>query len=337
MKGRKYFVRVVILTLVFANLARGEPKYVLKMGTLAPEGSSWMNMWKGVTRWIEDKTKGEVKFITYPGGVMGDEPDMVRKLKLDQLQMGGFTVNGIYLIAPEMLVLELPFLFNDYGEINYVRKKLFKRFNEFFLKRGFVLIAWIDQGLIRMYTKERVESLEQLKKQKMWVWAGEPVAIATFKAWGINPVPSSVPEALPSLQTGLVNAIYTSPLACVALQWYTQIKYVIDMDIRYEPAVVVETKAAYDKVPEQYQKYTEEAMEIFLEDFLREIQQANVRSLVGMYEHGIKPLKWNQEEVERLKKLSMSVWDELAGKLYPKDLLDEILRTLEEYRKEVKK
>jgi TRAP-type C4-dicarboxylate transport system substrate-binding protein len=333
--------RGVLGGLIFAFLFNFEvfsqPKYVIKMGTLAPEGSTWMNMWKGVSKWVEEKTKGDIKFVTYPGGVMGDEPDMVRKLKLDQLQMGGFTVNGIYMIAPEMLVLELPFLFRDYGEVNYVRKKLFDRFNEFFLKRGFVLIAWIDQGLIRMYTKERVENLEQLRKQKMWVWAGEPVAIQTFKAWGVNPIPSSVPEALSSLQTGLVNAIYTSPLACVALQWYTQIKYIIDLDIRYEPAVVVENKSTYDKTPKEYQKYVREAMEIFLDDFLREIQQSNVKSLVGMYEQGIKPVKWSEDEVKKLEELSRKVWYDLADKLYPRELLEEVIKTIEEYRREVKK
>jgi len=334
---KKGVIGGLILSTLFSFELFSQPRYVVKMGTLAPEGSTWMNMWKGVSKWVEEKTKGDIKFITYPGGVMGDEPDMVRKLKLDQLQMGGFTVNGIYMIAPEMLVLELPFLFRNYGEVNYVRKKLFDRFNEFFLKRGFVLIAWIDQGLIRMYTKERVENLEQLRKQKMWVWAGEPVAIQTFKAWGINPIPSSVPEALSSLQTGLVNAIYTSPLACVALQWYTQIKYVIDLDIRYEPAVVVENKSMYDKTPEEYQKIVREAMDIFLEDFLREIQQANVKSLVGMYEHGIKPVKWSEEEVKKLEELSRKVWDDLADKLYPRELLEEVIKTIEEYRREVKK
>lgn len=333
---RKGVTGVFLLTFLFAFPSFSQPKHVIKMATLAPEGSTWINMWKEVTKWIEEKAKGEIKFITYAGGVMGDEPDMVRKLKLNQLQMGGFTVNGIYMIAPEMLVLELPFLFRDYDEVNYVRKKLFSRFNDFFLKRGFVLIAWIDQGLIRMYTKERVENLEQLKKQKMWVWAGEPVAIETFKAWGINPIPSSVPEALPSLQTGLINAIYTSPLACVALQWYTQINYVIDFNIRYEPAVIVENKSAYDKML-PYQKYVEESMKMFLEDFLREIQQANERSLVGMYEEGIKPLKWDEEEKKKLMDLSRKVWDELAGKLYPKELLEEVINTIEEYRREVKR
>jgi TRAP-type C4-dicarboxylate transport system substrate-binding protein len=188
-----------------------------------------------------------------------------------------------------------------------------------------------------MYTKERVENLEQLRKQKMWVWAGEPVAIQTFKAWGVNPIPSSVPEALSSLQTGLVNAIYTSPLACVALQWYTQIKYIIDLDIRYEPAVVVENKSTYDKTPKEYQKYVRDAMEIFLDDFLREIQQSNIRSLVGMYEQGIKPVKWSEEEVKKLEEFSRKVWDDLADKLYPRELLEEVIKTIEEYRREVKK
>lgn len=335
--GFRLVFPILSLFIISIPSLAGEPRYVLKMGTLAPEGSTWMNMWKGVTNFIMKKTGGEVKFITYPGGVMGDEPDMVRKLKLGQLQLGGFTVNGIYMIAPEMLVLELPFLFEDYGEVNYLRKKMLERFNEFFVKRGFVLLAWIDQGMIKMYTKNKVENLEQLRAQKMWVWGGEPVAIETFKAWGINPTPTSVPEALSALQTGLVNAIYTSPLACVALQWYTQIKYVIDLDIRYEPAVVVELKSVYDSMPKEYNALVSEAMDLFLDDFINEVQQSNARALTGMYDNGIQLVKWDESEVKKLKELSKRVWDSLADKLYPRSLLDEILKNLEEYRKNKKR
>lgn len=336
-KGSFLFTLFFVSFLVIGSSFAKEPRYVLKMGTLAPEGSTWMSMWEVIAKFISKRTNGDIKFVTYSGGVMGDEPDMVRKLKLGQLHLGGFTVNGIKMIAPEMLVLELPFLFEDYGEVNYLRKKMLKRFNEFFVKRGFVLLAWIDQGFIKMYTKNRVETLDELKAQKLWVWGGELVAIETFKAWGINPIPTAVPEALSSLQAGLINAIYTSPLACVALQWYTQIKYVIDIDIRYEPAIVVELKSVYDSLPSEYNALVEEAMELYLMDFIREIQQANVRALTGMYEQGIQLVKWKESEVQRLRELSKKVWYSLADNLYPRSLLDEILKYLDEYRKNKKR
>jgi len=328
--------RFLIFILIFFSGIKEiypEAKVIYKMGTLAPEGSSWLETWYKIVKDIEESSNGKISIKTYPGGIMGDEPDMVRKLRLGQLQIGGFTVNGIYATAPEMLVLELPFLFEDYDEIDYVREKMFTKFKKIFEEKGYILLAWLDQGLIKIYTKRATSSFEDLKKQKMWVWAGEPVAIETFKVLGIPTISTPVPEVLSSLQTGLVDAIYTSPLACVALQWYTQINYILDVDMRYEPAVVIENKKAWDETPKEMRGLVEKANEKYIKDFIKQVRREQMVSIKGMLDYGVKIQKLKGEEIEMIKENSRLAWYNLAGKLYPKELLDEVIRYIDEYRK----
>lgn len=315
-----------------------EPELILKVGTLAPEGSVWMERLREIMGEIETASNGRVKAIFYPGGVMGDEPDMIKKMRYGQLQVGGFTIHGTITIAPEMAVMSLPFLFEDFDELDYLRKKMFPEFQEIFRKKGFMLLSWVDQGgFINYYSKSEIRSPEDMKKLKVWAWSGEPVNIATAKSFGITPITTPVPEVLPSLQTGLIDTFPTTPLACIALQWYTQIKYIILMNLRYEPGVVVQTLDSWNKTPEDIKKITLEAAERFEPKAIASIRLASNKALMSMVSQGIKLINLTPEEKEVFRKMSRSVYDELAGKLYPKELLDRILKELDDYRAQKRK
>jgi len=317
--------------IVFAE--EKQPELVIKLGTLAPEGSVWMERLREITEEIGTRSNGRVKTVFYPGGVMGDEPDMIKKMRYGQLQMGGFTIHGTITIAPEMAVMSLPFLFEDFDELDYIRKKMFPEFREIFKKKGFMLLSWVDQGgFINYYSKSEIHSPEDMKKLKVWAWSGEPVNIATARAMGITPITTPVPEVLPSLQTGLIDTFPTTPLACLALQWYTQIKYIILMNLRYEPGVVVETLDAWNKTPPDIQQITLEVADKFEPKAIASIRLSSNKALESMVNQGIKLVTLSKEEKEVFKNATRKVYDELAGKLYPKELLDRILKELEDYR-----
>src|SRR5574341_215207 len=308
---------------------KSAPQVVLKMGTLAPEGSTWMDILRNIVYMTEKRGGGRVKTIIYGGGVMGDEPDMVRKMRLDQLQMGGFTVHGISAIAPEMSVLELPFLFDSLEEVDLIREKFMPEFEKFFEKRGFILLAVVDQGFVHIYTNQPVRTPEELGRQKMWVWAEEPVATATFNALGLEARPLPVPEVLSGLQTGLINAVYTSPLACLALQWFNHIKYLIDINLRYEPGVVAMTKKAWDLLTPLDRKVIKDTNRKYMPGALAAIRKDQKRSFDAIIESGAKQVTLTPQERDEFRKKSRVIRMELAGKLYPRKLLEDIEKTLE--------
>lgn len=309
--------------------------YVVKMGTLAPEGSAWIDVWKKVVRDLEKESKGRIKMITYAGGVMGDEPEMVKKMRMGQLNMGGFTINGIKHIAPELLVLELPFLLRSWQEADYIKEKFFQRFSAYFEEKGFILLAIVDQGFIRFYSRYELKSFEDLKKRKVWVWQGEPVMTATTtELFGVNPIYTTVPEVLPSLQTGLIDTIQTSPLACVALQWCHLIKYLFDFDIRYEPAVIVMSKNTFDSTPDDLKEIHMKFTKKYVPDFLKLTRQEQENSLKQLKKRGVIFVKPSDAEISELEKKAKEFWDETVKTgLFPKDLVKDIVSALEEYRK----
>lgn len=329
------FTFLFCFVMIFSISAQEEKKaeFVYKLGTLAPEGSIWMERLREIMGEIEEKTKGRIKTLFYPGGVMGDEPDMVKKMRYGQLQIGGFTIHGTITIAPEMAVMSLPFLFEDFDELDYIRKKMFPEFQEIFKKKGFMLLSWVDQGgFINYYSRSEIHSPEDMKKLKVWAWSGEPVNIATAKALGITPITTPVPEVLPSLQTGLIDTFPTTPLACLALQWYTQIKYIILLNMRYEPGVVVQTLETWNRTPEDIQRITLEAADRFEPKAIASIRLASNKALESMVKQGIRLVTITDEEKNVFKSMTRSVYKELAGKLYPQELLDRILKEIDDYR-----
>ncbi len=314
----------------------------LKMGTLAPEGSPWLAAWYDVVNAMESRMPIPVKVTTYPGGVMGDEPDMVRKLKFGQLQMVGVTVSGIAQLLPEILVLNIPFLFNNYDEVDYVQQKLFPRFQELAEKRGLNLFAMTDSGFITAYSKKKVATPDEYLDQRVWVWNADPTAVKMAEHLGINSVMLPVPEVLTSLQTGLVDTMFSSSTALVALQWHTQMTYHYPITIRYDPAVMVTTKKAMDKIPPQHRaefdRITQEISDEFLRPFTLDLRKTEKDLAEGLVEAGIKTVNFDPAAVEDLKKKAMGLWDGFAGTpgengaLYPPELLAEVKATLAEFR-----
>jgi TRAP-type C4-dicarboxylate transport system substrate-binding protein len=180
---------------------------VIKFATLAPDGSTWMKAMKLFTDEASAKTAGRVKFKIYAGGVSGDEKDVVRKIRLGQLQAGGFTGVGIGEIAPEARLLDTPFLFKNSKEIDYVYKTMDGDFRKIFESRGYVLLGWAEVGIVNVFSNSPITKPEDMRNVKIWLWEGDPIAEAMFAALKVRPIPLSVTDVMTSLQTGMINSV----------------------------------------------------------------------------------------------------------------------------------
>lgn len=334
-------ISTLFACLLWAADSRGEtpkkwskPEFVIKFGTLAPPGTAWTGVLNNIKKFFEEKTHGRAKFIFYMGGVMGDEPDMVRKMKINQLQGGGFTFQGVHSFFPELMVMELPFLFNDYGEVDYVFKKVYPDIARILEKKGFVLVSLGEEGFQVMFSVNPVKRPEDMKNQKCWVWEDEPVQIATYKALGVtDPIPTTAPELLPALQNGMVNLAYMSPMAVVGLQLYTKAKSILNMRFRYNPVLYITTKSFWDSLPRDIRDLTAESVKILKKESFGKARDGQDEALKAMQDYGLKVITPTPEELDAFKKRTRPVWDQLADKIYPRWLLDKVLRAKEEYRK----
>lgn len=314
--------------LLAAGSAAAEP-VVIKFATLAPEGSTWMTVMTELDRELQSKTAGQVKFKMYPGGVSGDEKDVVKKVRIGQLHAAGFTGVGLGEIAPEVRVLDAPWLIRDARELDYVYKAFDKRFAAAVDKAGFVLLGWTELGPVLVFSKNPIALPEDMRKAKMWVWEGDPIAQAAYKALGVSPVPLSVVDVLSSLQTGLIDAVYGPPMGVVALQWFSKTKFIYPVPMAYGTGAVLLSKKAFDKIPPEHQKTLLALCAKHLKR-LNELSRAeNEEALSSLKKQGLTvTAKPSPETLELYEKLGRQARRELAGKLYSAQILDEVEKAL---------
>ena len=208
---------LALLALSFGGVAHAQS--TLKIATLAPEGSAWMVAFHEWAKNVEEHTGGKIKIKFFAGGTAGAERDAVRKMRLGQLNGAAVTAIGLGLINSEVRVLELPMLIDTYGELDYVRNKLDAELRKKFEDKGYVLLAWGDVGPVHIFSNTPIKGKADLAQLKLWAWVDDALVRALFTQLGVNGVPLGVPDVLPSLQTGLINACYGSPLSTLALQW----------------------------------------------------------------------------------------------------------------------
>lgn len=313
---------------------RPKPKYLWKIATLAPEGSAYLAQWKEIRREIEEKTDGLITSKLYAGGAMGDDPDVVRKLRLGQLDAIAVTSLGAKLLVPEIAVFELPFLFEDWDEAKTVRDRLRPYFERLFDERGLVLVDWFHQGFIDICSKEPIRDPETLARNKVWAWSGEEVAIATLEALGVQPVTTTIPEVLTALRTNLVTVIPAASLALLALQWFSEIDYITPLSMRYEMGVIVVNKKSWNEVDPEILSVIEETFRRHRGEISDQLRRDNELALEEMFKRGIKKVELTAEEREVFVHRTRPVWEKFIGKLYPRSLLNKVLHEREIYRKE---
>jgi TRAP-type transport system periplasmic protein len=311
---------------------------VIKFATLAPEGTPWMNIMEEMNREVQEKSGGQVAFRFYAGGVAGDERDVIRKIRINQLHGGAFSGFGLGEMLPEIRVLELPMLFRDGQEAEHVAAALFEHFTAAFAQKNFVLLALNDAGSVYVFSKEPIRTKADMARSKIWTWQGDPLPQAIFKAYGIVPVPLSLPNVLPSLQSGLIDACYGTPLTVLALQWFTKVKYRTSLAITNVMGALVLSEALWQQLSAEQQTLVRESVQKYNVKAVMNMRQYETKALTLLQTTaGIETVPVAAEEVTRLQQVSEQVRQELVGKLYPQESLERVLALRDAYRQKQQK
>ena len=328
--------RLTLATAVAASLAAIAPAAAdnveIRLATLAPDGSSWMKiLGKGAAE-IDKKTEGRVKVKYYAGGVQGDERDVVRKINLGQLDGAAVTSVGLSMVEESIRVLELPRMFATVEELDYVADKMWPYFVKKFEAKGYKLGDRGDVGWIYLLSKSEITSVGNLKSSKVWMWGDDAIVRAMYKRLGISGVPLGVPEVEPNLTTGRIDACYGSPLAAVALQWNTKVKYMTSMPMSYGIAATVIKLDAYKKVTAEDQKLVLKISKGMQKTLRKQIRKDNESAKKQMERKGVKISATTPELLADFDKAAKDVWADLTGKVYTKAELEMVLKYRDEYR-----
>jgi TRAP-type C4-dicarboxylate transport system substrate-binding protein len=323
-------VAAALTLVVLGGQATAQPKHTIKIATLAPKGSSWMNAFERMDRRIRKETDGEVGLKIYPGGVMGDESAMVRKMRTGQLDGGALTSVGLGAIEKQLLVLQLPLVFRDYDELDYVRDKMSGTFQGMLDEKGFHLLHWGDVGFNYLFSNEPIKTPGDIKKTKPWVWDSDPVTKAVMEVANVNAVPLGVPEVMSSLSTGVIDAFLNSPYGAVALQWYTKAKYVTNYRLAVVIGGLIVTEKALDELPEEHRATVKRIADDEGKKLLTQIRKDNKQAIQTIQKAGIKVV--NPDDKSAWNDVAEKAREELTGELFPRSLVDTMLGHLEDAR-----
>ncbi len=329
---------LIAIIIVFCALpVFAQEKYVLKLATLAPEGTTWMNTMEEMNDQIKEQSNGRLRIQFYPGGVMGDELDVIRKMRFNQVHAGGFSGVGLGKVVPDVRVLDLPYLFHSYEEVDYVHQKLLDHFKKAYADQGYILAGWAEAGFVYLFSQTPACDREAFSHVKLWAWQDDPLAKAAFDGMGIPTIPLPITDVMTSLQVGMVDSFYSPPLAALALQWYTRVKYMCTFPITHATGAVLINKKFYDKLPDDLKKILDDNFSQYLKILISRTREDNAKSKETLKKNGITLLDASDQEVKELVVESNKVWNNLAGTLYSRELLDQVLSLINEVRDDSKK
>ena len=316
------------LILLFSFNAKAAQQ--IKLAVLVPEGTTWGISLKKFSKEVEAATGGEVSFKIYYGGVAGDEPDVLRKVRIGQLHGGIFTGKVLGDISGDLRAMEIPFTFYaDQKKASQVLTKLTPQFNQGLKAKGFVNLGFYEVGQVYVVSSKKVTNLDELKGIKIWSWEGDPLVGALLESLQLVSVPLALPDVLSSLSTGIINAAYAPPLAILALQWHTKIKYLVDFPTAFSIGALLVSDKLWNKIPQAHQQK-------ILTISQKYVKEANDKSIIEseaartqLKKSGIEFVSFPPSDYKR----AASVRDQVIAKLKDKVISTKMI---EELKKEVK-
>ncbi|MFH0981692.1 MAG: TRAP transporter substrate-binding protein DctP [Planctomycetota bacterium] len=305
----------------------------VRLGTLAPRGSSYAKHLLAMGEQWRQAPGGGVLLTVYPDGTMGSEADMVRRMRLGQLQAGMLTAMGLADIEPAVTGLQyMPMMFRSLGEVDYIGEKLQPMLEKRLEEKGFVVLFWADTGWVRFFSKEPVIRPDDLRKTKLSVGAGRPADLESYRAVGCNPVPLETVDILPSLQTGLINAVPLPPSIALAGQVDGVAPHMLDLDWAPLVGAAVITKKTWDAIPlegrEALRKAATETGRLIKADGRRE----SVESVDAMRKRGLRIHAVTPEVGAEWRQVVEAAYPKIRGVIVPEDMFDEVVMQLKAYR-----
>jgi TRAP-type C4-dicarboxylate transport system substrate-binding protein len=281
---------------------------------------------------IAEKTEKRVTVKYFPGGQQGDERDFVRKIRLGQLDGAAVTSMGLAMIEPSILVLQLPLLFESEDEVDYVAGKMWPHFQKKFEKQGFRLGERGEVGWIYVLSKNRIQTMADLRAQKLWTTGDSDLTGNILDKLKLRGVPLGVPEVDAALTSGRINVTFSSPLGAIALQWHTKVKYMNSMPLTFAIGATVYSLEAQKKISAADQAEIDALAKRNQKKARKVIRKANEDSKKMLIKKGITVVEPKKEMVDELTAAALGVQADMIGKVYSKEELDAVIRHRDEYR-----
>ncbi len=298
-------VVLIVLAVLMAAPAVGAQGLRLKIATMAPDGTLWMKELKTAADEIERRTEGRVGFRFYPGGTMGSDSAVLRKIRIGQLHGGVVLAGSLADIDPDFEIYSLPLLFRSYGEVDYVRKNMDRVLIEGLEDSGFVSFGFTETGFTYLLSAQPTRTFDDLKGRKAWMPQDDPVSLAIVEQAGLSPVPLPISDVLTGLQTGLIDTVAAPPVGAIALQWFTKAKYLTDLPITYVCGTMVVSSKVFSQIGPEDQRTVREVLGRALRTLDETSRSDNDEARAALAKQGVEFVDPTDETRKK--------WDEIAA------------------------
>ena len=321
-------VTIATATLALAGSAVAQTS--VKLATLVPEGSIWDKNIKQMGEEWKTATDGRVTVTVYAGGAQGDEPTVLRKMRLDALQAAAFSAVGLGSIDAAFNVFDVPFFFDSYDELNYVTDKLTPVIRKRIEPKGFILLNWGQLGWAQVFTKKPVQTVDDLKKIKLFTSAGNDKMVQWFKANGFEPRAMAMTDIMTGLTTGMIDGMPSTPLAAMLFQWNRQTPYMLELGLAPIIGANVIMAKTWNTIPAADRSKLQAAADGVDQRLRVEVPKLDANAIAMMSKNGLTVTKATGPEWKtQLENLTKT----MRGEMVPADIYDLALKTRDEYRK----
>jgi TRAP-type C4-dicarboxylate transport system substrate-binding protein len=294
-----------VFVLLLVNTATVQA-FTFKIATLSTDGSVWMQKMRAGAKEINKRTDKRVAFKFYPGGVMGGDKNVLRKMRFGQLHGAALPAAGLNEVYPDIQLYNLVLKFQSLDEIDFVRQRMDTKLILGLKNKGFISFGLAEMGLAYLMSTSPIASVAELRQQKTWVPDSNKIAINAFKVASVSPIPLPLRDVLMGLQTGMIDTVAGTPTGALALQWHTKIKYVTELPLAYIFGVFALTEKAFNKISKQDQLIVTEVMTRVASEIDKQSRKDNVDAVAALKSQGIRFVAVEQSAANELKNIMES-------------------------------
>ena len=325
--------RLIILLFALASLTSfSSNATTIKIATVAPDGTAWMKNMRAAAKEIAEKTDGRVKLKFYPGGVMGNDKSVMKKIRLGQLQGGALTGGSLAITYPDMQIYSLPMVFKSYDEIDHVRPVIDPLLKQGMQKKGFTILGISEGGFAYLMSNSAIKSVADLKEHKLWIPEDDILNEALFRKMGVHPLSLPLADVYTGLQTGLIDTIGATTTGALAFQWHTRIRSITDVPLLYLIGVLVVDNKRFNKIHTADQKIVKDVVQKTFADMDKVNREDNDKARQALLKMGTKFVRPEESEVAYWKRFADEVIQETGSNAASPELYQKLKDLLAENR-----
>jgi TRAP-type C4-dicarboxylate transport system substrate-binding protein len=312
--------------------ADAQSPVIVKIATIAPEGSPWHDVLLELAQRWRDVSHGAVQVKIYAGGSQGDEAELVRKVRIGLLQGVAVTSSGLDTISPGFSAFSVPLLIESYEELDYVRDRISPRLTQSLLDHGFVVVNWGDGGWVRFFTTRPARTIDDVRRLRTFTWAGHPQGEELWKQAGFHPVPLAPTDILTSLQAGLIEGCPVPPTAALAYQWFGISKYMLDIKIAPVVGATVVSRAAWERIDPSLRPVLLHESELVGARLRDRIRSLDGEAITAMRNRGLQVVTPTPELQQQWRDAATAIYPKVRGGLIPAADFDQVVALVRERR-----